>query len=101
MDWDLVLADQIFKSLFGDVRLKDPHGALRAVDGGSALAFVPILFALLPFPRLGFLVVQPDAMIEFARQSADHSLVARVGKTKPTAGKTAKVFVRADNDDRL
>src|SRR5690606_34852376 len=78
-DGNLVLGDPILKDLLGDVRLKDPHRALLAVDSGRPLPFVAIFSALLPAPGGGGLIVLPNAMIKLARQAADDRLVAGIG----------------------
>ena len=53
IDRDAVLADEVFEDLLGDVRLEDPHRALRAVDRRRALALVAVLLVLLPFQAAG------------------------------------------------
>ena len=99
IDGDLMLPDEILEDLLGDVRLEDPHRALRAVDGRRALPLVAVLLALLPLPRLGLVVVLPDAVVELARQAADDRLVAGVGEPEAAARQPAEMPVRADDDD--
>ena len=70
-------SDPRLVDVFGHVRLENPHGAGGFVEGLGALALVAELLPLLPSPRLGFVVVLPDAMIELAGEAADHGLVAR------------------------
>src|SRR5262245_13366353 len=50
---ELVLADEVLEYALGDVRLEDPHRALRAVNGRRTLALPAILLARLPAPRVG------------------------------------------------
>src|SRR5262249_22282971 len=50
MDGNLVFPDQLFKTLFGDVRLENPHVALHAVNSRRALPLISISLALLPLP---------------------------------------------------
>src|SRR6266498_817653 len=75
MHFDAVFLNVILKNLLGDVRLENPHGALLAVNRRSALAFVSIRLAFLPFPRRGLLVMLPNAMIKLTAKPANHSLV--------------------------
>ena len=83
------------------MRLEDPHRPLRAIDGRRPLALVAVLLALLPGPRARLVVVLPDAVIEVAREAADHRLVAGVGEAKPAAREPAEMLVRADDHDGL
>ena len=96
-----VLAHEIFEDLLRHVRLEDPHRPLLAVDGGRALALVAVFLAALPLPRLRALILLPDAVIELARQAADHRLVAGVGESQPAAGQPAQVRVGPDDHHRL
>src|SRR4051794_39429311 len=80
--WNLIFAHEAFEDLFRDVRFEDPHGALGAVDCGSALSFISILRLFLPIPGHGFLVMLPDAMVEFSGEAADDRLVAGVCETQ-------------------
>src|SRR5262245_19171198 len=101
MDGDLVFPDQLFKNLFCDVRLEDPHRALLAVDRRRALPFIAIFFALLPLPGRGLVIKLPDAMVKLARQPADDRFVASVSESQTAAGEAAQMLVRRDDDDRL
>ena len=101
IDADLMLLDEILEHLLGHVRLEDPHRPLRAVDRRRPLALVAVLLALLPLPRLGLVVVLPDALVELAREAADDRLVAGVGEAEAAARQAAEVLVRADDDDGL
>lgn len=60
-DGDLILADEVLENLLGSGGLEDPRGAVFAVDGGRALALVAVFGFLLPAPRIGAVVVLPDA----------------------------------------
>ena len=57
-----MLAHQVLEHLLGHVRLKDPHRALRPVDGGRALTLVAILGLTLPAPARRGIVVLPDVL---------------------------------------
>ena len=46
-------------------------------------------------------VVAPHAMVELAREAADHCLVARIRESEAAAGESTEVLVRTDDDDRL
>ena len=101
MNGNLVLAHERFEDLLRHVRLEDPHRPLLAVDGGCALALVAVFLAALPLPRVRTLILLPDAVIELARQAADHRLVAGVGESQPAAGQPAQVCVGPDDHHRL
>ena len=68
---------------------------------GVPWPLLPYSSLLLPLPRLGRLIVLPDAVVELARKPADDRLVARVGEAQPAAGQPAQVFVRTDDDHRF
>src|SRR6185436_20776639 len=99
-DGDGELLHEVLEDRLGDARLEDPHRPMLAVHGGRALALVAVLVALLVDPRLGLLVVLPDAVIEVAREAADHALVAGVGEPEAAAREAAQVLVGADDDRR-
>src|SRR5215471_2840242 len=101
MDGDLVFPDQLFKNLFCDVRLEDPHRALLSVNRRRALPLIAILLALLPLPGRGSVIMLPDAAVKLARQTADDRFVASVSETQTAAGEAAQMLVRRDDDDRL
>lgn len=74
-----MFADEVFEDFFGGVGFEDPHGAVLAVHGGRALAAVAVVgFLLLP-PRIGPVVVLPDAVVEIAGDAADDGFVAGIG----------------------
>lgn len=98
VDGDVEFFDVVFVNGFSDAGFEDPHGAVFAVHGWCALAFVAVFFAFLPFPGFGFLVVFPDAVVEVAGEAADDGFVACVGEAEAARGEAAEVFIWADDD---
>ena len=68
---DVVFFDEAFEDALGDAGLEYPHGAVLAVHGRGALAFVSVFGFLLLLPGGVFLVLQIDAVVEVAGESAD------------------------------
>jgi hypothetical protein len=101
VDGDFELLHVVLEDRLGDARLEDPHRPVFAVHRGRALSLVAVFLALLVHPRLGLLVVLPDAVVEVAREAADHALVARVGEAEAAARQPSEVLVGADDDGRL
>jgi len=99
VDRDCVVADEVFKNLFGDVRLKDPHRPALTVHRRRALAAVAIGGPVLPSPGGGLVVVGEDPLVEVERNAADHRLVATVSPAKAPGGEAPQVFI-GTNDDR-
>ena len=92
-DRELEFAHEILEDVFGHVGLEDPHGAIDAVHGGRALAFVAVFGFLLLAPSGGLVVVLPDAVVEIAGEAADDGFVAGVGEAEAAGGKTTEVFI--------
>jgi len=61
---DGVFADIILEYLFGHMGLKEPHGAVLAIDGGCALPFVSEFCGFLPSPGRIVLIVKPYPVIK-------------------------------------
>ena len=99
MDGDLVFFDEVLEDLFGDAGFENPHRAFLAIDGAIALAFVAILFLGLPLPGLVLVVVEEDAVIELAGESADDFFFAGVSPAESAGAEAAEVFVGGDDDD--
>ena len=68
---------------------------------GVPWPLLPYSSLLLPLPRLGLVVVLPDAVVELAGEAADDGLVAGVGEPEAAAGEAAEVLVGPDDDDGL
>ncbi len=98
---NLMLAHKILENALGHMRFENPHRALSAVDGRSALSFVPIRLLLLPDPGIRFVVVPPHTMIKLAGEPADNRFVARVREAKTAAGKAAQMPLRTHDDNGL
>jgi len=96
-----MLVDQLLEHLRGNVGFEDPHRRSLAIDFRLTLAETPIDCFWLPFPSRRSLVMLPNPMIEFSRQSADDSFVSRVGPTEASRGESAQLLVRANNHYRL
>ena len=91
----------VFKDLLCHMRLKDPHRAVFAIHSGRALAFAAVFGFLLLHPGGVLVVVLPHTVVKVTRETADHGLVARVGKAETAAAQAAEMLVRRDDDDAL
>ena len=100
-DGQAELLHVILEDFLGHARFEDPHRALVLVHRDGALTLVAELRGLLPLPGLRLLILDPDAVIEVAGETADDGLVARVGVAQAGAAQAAEVDVGADDDDRL
>ena len=98
MHGDCVVADEVFKDLLGDVRLKDPHCPALTVHCRRALAAVAIGIPVLPSPGGGLVVVGEDPLVEVERNAANHCLVATVSPAEAPGGEAAEMLVGSDDD---
>src|SRR5690606_28424904 len=74
-DRHLMLGQHLAQDLFGHRWLEGPHGVIAGVIELACLA----LFVL---PGGGLIIVLFDPAVEFATNTPDHGLVARVGESQ-------------------